>query len=300
MYTRVWIFGFGSLDLAKTQYNGGHVHPYVIFRHLLKIFEINTIWMYINAKYVPICTKLQYSCEFGVLCLKPINFYSAKCPLVPILMEPVITFNPGTERWIKSLIHYRTSAMQTLKIGNGLVISSHTLLGILTVRCGVRCVCTEIIYYEFKGGIRFEGSNDELWVMSDQLVELALPEKAMTNAVISVIATYYCVCVKYRTKYTCLGTISATWIDRHLFPWCHGDPNIPTKITLRTTHLYGIQAEWYVPWYSTHWGRNEMNNISQTTFSSISSSMKIFEFRLKFHWSLFPRVQLTILQHCFR
>ena len=45
----------------------------------------------------------------------------------------------------------------------------------------------------------------------------------------------------------------------------------------------------------THWGRDKMNNISQTTFS-----MKMFEFRLKFHWSLFPRVQLTIFQHWFR
>ena len=43
-----------------------------------------------------------------------------------------------------------------------------------------------------------------------------------------------------------------------------------------------------------------MNNISQTTFSNVFSSMKMFEFRLKFHWSLFPRVQLTIFHHWFR
>ena len=46
----------------------------------------------------------------------------------------------------------------------------------------------------------------------------------------------------------------------------------------------------------THWGRDEMNNISQTTFSYAISSMKVFEFRLQFHWTLFPRVQLTIFQ----
>ena len=39
----------------------------------------------------------------------------------------------------------------------------------------------------------------------------------------------------------------------------------------------------------THWDRDEINNISQTTFSNIFSSMKIFEFRLKLYWSLFPR-----------
>ena len=49
----------------------------------------------------------------------------------------------------------------------------------------------------------------------------------------------------------------------------------------------------------THWGRDEMNNISQTTFSNAFSSMKIFEFRSKFHWSLFPRVQSTIFHDWF-
>ena len=37
----------------------------------------------------------------------------------------------------------------------------------------------------------------------------------------------------------------------------------------------------------THWDGDEMDNISQTTFSNIFSSMKMLEFRLKFHWSLF-------------
>ena len=43
-----------------------------------------------------------------------------------------------------------------------------------------------------------------------------------------------------------------------------------------------------------------MDAISQTTLSSAFSWMKMFEFRLKFHWSLFLRVQLTIFQHWFR
>ena len=44
----------------------------------------------------------------------------------------------------------------------------------------------------------------------------------------------------------------------------------------------------------------QMDAISQTTFSNAFSWMKMFEFRLKFHWSLFPMVQLTIFQHWFR
>ena len=46
--------------------------------------------------------------------------------------------------------------------------------------------------------------------------------------------------------------------------------------------------------YLTHWGRDKMNAISQTTFSSAFSWMKIFEFRLKFHWSFFPKGSINI------
>ena len=50
----------------------------------------------------------------------------------------------------------------------------------------------------------------------------------------------------------------------------------------------------------THWDRDKMDAISQTTFSNAFSRMKMFEYRLKFHWSLFPRVRLTISHHWFR
>ena len=50
----------------------------------------------------------------------------------------------------------------------------------------------------------------------------------------------------------------------------------------------------------THWGRDKMASIFQTTFSIAFSWMKMLKFRLRFHWSLFSRVQLTIFQHWFR
>ena len=50
----------------------------------------------------------------------------------------------------------------------------------------------------------------------------------------------------------------------------------------------------------THWGRDKMAAIFQTTFPNAFSWMKMFKFRLRFHWSLFPRVQLTVFQHWFR
>ena len=44
----------------------------------------------------------------------------------------------------------------------------------------------------------------------------------------------------------------------------------------------------------------QMAAIFQMTFSNVFSRMKINELRLRFHWSLFPSVQLTIFKHWFR
>ena len=51
---------------------------------------------------------------------------------------------------------------------------------------------------------------------------------------------------------------------------------------------------------STHWDRDKMANICQTTFSNAFSRMKMNELWLKCHWSLFLRVKLTILQRWLR
>ena len=50
----------------------------------------------------------------------------------------------------------------------------------------------------------------------------------------------------------------------------------------------------------THWGWNKMADILQTPFWNVFSWVKMFDFRLKFHWMLLLRVQLTISQHWFR
>ena len=49
----------------------------------------------------------------------------------------------------------------------------------------------------------------------------------------------------------------------------------------------------HLPW--TKWPK-----FRQMTFSNAFSWMKIIEFRVKFHWNLFPGVQSTISQHWFR
>ena len=50
----------------------------------------------------------------------------------------------------------------------------------------------------------------------------------------------------------------------------------------------------------THWDRDQIDAISQTTFSNAFSRMKMNEFRLGFHWSLFLMFELTIFQLWFR
>ena len=50
----------------------------------------------------------------------------------------------------------------------------------------------------------------------------------------------------------------------------------------------------------THLPRDKVAAISQTIFSNAFSWMKNFVFWIKFHWSMFLRVQLTIAQHWFR
>ena len=85
------------------------------------------------------------------------------------------------------------------------------------------------------------------------------------------------------------------------------------KLFLLYFTLYGIHVHIHVHifvhtmeacnkdyYYYYYWGRDKMDAISQTTFWSAFSWMKMFEFRLKFHWSLFLRVQLTIFRHWFR
>ena len=45
----------------------------------------------------------------------------------------------------------------------------------------------------------------------------------------------------------------------------------------------------------THWGRSKMSAILQTTFSHAFSSMKMYEFRFRFYFNLFPINNISAL-----
>ena len=44
----------------------------------------------------------------------------------------------------------------------------------------------------------------------------------------------------------------------------------------------------------TYWGRDKTATFSQTSFSNVFSWMKMYEFPLRFHWSFFLSVELTV------
>ena len=62
-----------------------------------------------------------------------------------------------------------------------------------------------------------------------------------------------------------------------------GQALLPVASTSASTVMRKIRSCMHL----THWGRDKMVIICQTTFSNGFSSMKMYEFRLKFHWSLF-------------
>ena len=77
--------------------------------------------------------------------------------------------------------------------------------------------------------------------------------------------------------------------------------SIYTGYSARNFLLYRFKAG-MSPWgiLLTHWGWDKIAAIFQTTFSNAFSSLKMYQFLLRFHWSLFLSVQLTIFQHWFR
>ena len=73
----------------------------------------------------------------------------------------------------------------------------------------------------------------------------------------------------------------------------------PLSVTDAIKRLY-VPLITYMSRYLTHWDRDQIDAISQTTFSNAFSRMKMNEFRLGFHWSLFLVFKLTKLHHWFR
>ena len=114
---------------------------------------------------------------------------------------------------------------------------------------------------------------------------------------------------------------STPYIQKLRADYCNILPDAYIALTTittatRKTHVFLITRNAYLQlgpdlqWISihtfqfnlllTHWGRDKMAAIFLMTFSNAFSWMKIYEFWLGFHLSLFLRASLTIFNHWFK
>ena len=103
--------------------------------------------------------------------------------------------------------------------------------------------------------------------------------------------------IKISLKFVHKGPINNIPALVQIMAWCRpGDKPLPEPMLVDIpTHICIIR-----PSELTHWGRDKMAAIFQTTFSDAFSRTKMYIIWLRFPWSLFPRVQLTIFYHWFR
>ena len=60
------------------------------------------------------------------------------------------------------------------------------------------------------------------------------------------------------------------------------------RVTARVMHITNFEQRFFAKECAlTHWGRDKMAAIFLTTFWNVFSWMKMYEFRLRFHWNVF-------------
>ena len=100
-------------------------------------------------------------------------------------------------------------------------------------------------------------------------------------------------CTNYISKNRNLGWLDCT-INLNILSAEQNGWHLADDIS-KCNFMYKIVVVWLIFHQSflTHWGRDKICTILQTTFSSAFSSIKIFIFWLKFHLNMFPRAQST-------
>ena len=74
----------------------------------------------------------------------------------------------------------------------------------------------------------------------------------------------------------------------HTGAWCHAYMRHSTGLTLVQVMASAkpLPGSILLQWPLTHWGRDKLAAILQTTFSSAFPWMKAFEFWIRFHWDM--------------
>ena len=218
-----------------------------------------------------------------------------------LISSHLISFNPISCRLISShlILSYLTASQQTLcKIHldpqYNILFCGSTILGFEMLWIG-QCQhkATYTIYWKHY-----------IWNIICWCLYMC---KICQNMWKICIFIYACFMWKWRSRVTCWHKKETPWCGYRIYIICLVGGKRVYKVENGTLVLWITKCFVFVIskvichiTTLTHWGRDEMNNISQTTLSNVFSSMKMFEFRLKFHWSLFLRDQLIIFQHWFR
>ena len=127
-------------------------------------------------------------------------------------------------------------------------------------------VCTQALTYLTRL-LRYQNHRKQVKVITIKLDELYMRQRQWTKSSLELIMAW-------------------PLLRRHAITWTNSQPLPWTPITVKCV--------------LTRRGRDKMVAIFQTTFSNTFSGKKMFEFRLRFHWNLFLRFQLTISEHWFR
>ena len=160
--------------------------------------------------------------------------------------------------------------------------------------------------------IRVKRNFHQIWIAIEKsLVKRGPVQETLTLFVLNFICEtlkYICILFHFLTlRWNRSSTASLlAWKDLFILHGQYHGSWWPGSLRRQGISCYGILTMYSLnipvsaPEGLTHWGRDKMDAISQTTFSNQFSWMKMYEYRFKFHWSLFLRVQLTIFQHWFR
>ena len=110
-----------------------------------------------------------------------------------------------------------------------------------------------------------------------------------------------CACITNRSimfgLYSVTGMIRSYWLCFHWFDCQQAVSLISHQVCTETFSSMVSPVVVIAIYMLTHWGWDEMDDISQTTFSNAFSWTKMYKFRLRFPRSLLSGVQWTISHH---
>ena len=159
--------------------------------------------------------------------------------------------------------------------------------------CAIQCraVITRSIFCKIftkdMWGVSCAFSASNWFSAYNAVCNIVILDRVMVDSTVTCIE---CASVQYLIIWMCMNT----------YVYMRGHDTMYWLIKNGWFGMNNVNLELYNRWIVmvlTHWGLDKMAAISQTTVSNSFPWMKIYEFWIKFHRSLFLRVQQTLFQH---